>query len=297
MRLGPAVALTAILLGCTLHADPARFVSSRDLPRDVAGLGGLSGLEVSEDGATFTALSDRGMLFSGAFTRGDGAITGMAIDRATRLFGTGGGPLVGTRNDPEGLAIGSDGTIHISFENRHRVDAYDAALSQVTPLPRAPEFLKLQPNSGLEALAIDPQDRLYAIPERSGHVKRPFPVWRLEGDTWQEVFDIPRRPPFLPVGADFGPDGRLYLLERHFSGLGFTSRVRAFTLDGDRITAEEEVLKTRTWEYGNLEGLAVWQDATGAIRLTMVADDNFMDVLPSQVVEYVLPLAGAPQTH
>lgn len=297
MRLGLAVALTATLLACTSHADSARFVSALDLPRDVAGLGGLSGLEVSDDGSSFTALSDRGMVFRGTFERDGETIAAMTFDKGTRLFGGAGRPLVGSRNDPEGLAIGKDGTLYISFENRHRVDAYDPEFTKVTPLPRDPEFLKLQPNSGLEALAIDHRGRLYAMPERSGHVKRPFPVWRFDGETWREVFRIPRRAPFLPVGADFGPDGRLYLLERHFAGFGFASRVRVFDIDNDEITHEETLLETGTGAFGNLEGIAVWQDPRGAIRLTMVSDDNFLGFLPSQVVEYALPLAPVPQTH
>ena len=38
------------------------------------------------------------------------------------------------------------------------------------------------------------------------------------------------------------------------------------------------------------DDLAVWRDANGAIRLTMIADDNFFWVQRTEVVEYrVLP--------
>ena len=40
--------------------------------------------------------------------------------------------------------------------------------------------------------------------------------------------------------------------------------------------------------HGNLEGLAVWQDPAGQIRLTMVSDDNYLPFMRGQIVEYVL---------
>ncbi len=62
---------------------------------------------------------------------------------------------------------------------------------------------------------------------------------------------------FWPVGADFGPDGRFYLLERHLSGIfGFQSRVRSFRIDGNRISDERVVLRTATGTHDNLEGIA-----------------------------------------
>jgi hypothetical protein len=77
-------------------------------------------------------------------------------------------------------------------------------------------------------------------------------------------FTIERRGEFLPVGADFGPDGLFYLLERRFLGIfGLQSRVRRFAIDGDTIGAEETLLETRPWTHDNLEGISVWRDADG----------------------------------
>ena len=88
------------------------------------------------------------------------------------------------------------------------------------------------------------------------------------------------------MGADVGPDGRLYLLERNFRGLlGFRSRVRRFGLGPDGITSTEELLSTGTLQYDNLEGISVWDDGLG-IRLTMISDDNFLPVQRTELVEY-----------
>ena len=46
----------------------------------------------------------------------------------------------------------------------------------------------------------------------------------------------------MAVGADFGPDNLLYLLERSDSPLGFWTRVRRFDLAQDDL-AEEILLK------------------------------------------------------
>jgi hypothetical protein len=46
------------------------------------------------------------------------------------------------------------------------------------------------------------------------------------------------------------------------------------------------LLETATGTYDNLEGLAVWRDDAGAIRLTMISDDNFKSFQVTQFVEY-----------
>jgi len=142
-------------------------------------------------------------------------------------------------------------------------------------------------NAGLEALAIDSAGMLYTLPERSGAPTRPFPLYRFDGVRWSIPWRLPRRGRYLAVGADFGPDGRFYLLERDFNGLlGFSSRVRRFTLGPEGALTEETLLTTRNLRHGNLEGLSVWRDGAGEIRLTMVADDNFSFFQQTEIVEY-----------
>ncbi|MWB76515.1 esterase-like activity of phytase family protein [Pseudooceanicola sp. 216_PA32_1] len=297
MRAGPAVALiAALLLATTCAAETAQFAGSVTVRSRLEGVGGLSGLDLSDDGGSFVALSDRGRLFRGALTRKGGRLTGVSVTDGVILTGPDGQALSGPMTDAEGLARDRHGRLFVSFEGRHRVWRYDARGLHPQPLPQPPFADALQTNSGMEALAIDPRGRLYTLPERSGALTRPFPVWRYNG-RWRQVFTIPRRGPFLPVGADFGPDGRLYLLERDFTGIGFRSRIRAFTLDAGRATGETVLLVSRNRQFDNLEGIAAWRDTDGAIRLTMVSDDNFRWFQRTEIVEYVLPLANPGQTH
>ena len=97
--------------------------------------------------------------------------------------------------------------------------------------------------------------------------------------------------PFRPTGADFGPDGALYLLEREVRTLGFRSRIRRIDLS-DGGTVEGTVVWAPPVTWGNLEGLSVWTDGEGQMRMTMVADDNFLSVLPGGLVEIVLDNSG-----
>ena len=256
-----------------------RFVWTDDDDR----FGGMSGIEISDDGSRFIAVSDRGTLWTGSVTRRAGAITAMTPDLTTALHQSDGTPVADRTGDSEGLALDPDGTVYVSFEGLARVAAYPDVTGPAVRLPRAPDFKAMQSNAALEALAIGPDGALYTLPERSGRATQPFPVYRFADGTWTVPFTIPRVGAFLPVGADIGPDGLLYVLERDFTGLGFRSRVRRLALDGTGI---ETLLETRTGLHDNLEGISVWRDETDAIRMTLIADDNFKFFQTTEIVEY-----------
>ncbi|WP_323768099.1 esterase-like activity of phytase family protein [Antarctobacter sp.] len=279
-------ALLLYLAGCTAQSgNKVEFVGRLDWPAQAHHSGGFSGLEISEDGRQFLALSDRAGLIEGQFIREGTRLVRIEQSASQRLRDDSGALLKDERADSEGLALGSDGRIYISFEGWHRVWAYDGP-NNPHPLDSPRAFNTFEGNSGLEALAIDGRGRLFTLPERSGQITRPFPVWRYDSGQWQEIFSVPRRGGFLPVGADFGPDGLFYLLEREFTGMSFRSRVRRFNFGEDRVLSEEVLLEASGLKHGNLEGIAVWRDTAGAIRLTMVSDDNFQSFQRSEFVEY-----------
>lgn len=293
--------LTAgLLLALALESSaaippPAGFLSSYVLRSDNPALGGLSGIEIGEDGLHFTALSDRSHFVTGDIRRNDqGRIAEVTLGPMPVLRGKGSNPLAPGRNDSEGLAIAPDGTVFVSLEGVPRVLRYRRLDGPAENLPSPPDFARMSKNGALEALAVDAAGRLYTLPEEAG--AGGFPVFRFAGNRWSHVFDLPRDGAFLPVGADFGPDGRLYILERQFHGIaGFSSRVRALTLTGAGTLATiETVMQSPTGLHDNLEGLSVWADAQGRLRLTMVADDNFMPWQRSEIVEYTIaPVAPA----
>lgn len=280
--------LFALLAGCSQPfgqtmasgvAQVGRFIWLNDDPA----FGGMSGIEISDDGSRFIALSDRSTLWEGTVSRKGGIITALTPDLITPLHISDGSPTDHDTGDSEGLALGPDGTVYISFEGLARVAAYPDVTGPAVRIPRYPAFDALQPNASLEALAIDEDGALYTLPERSGRATQPFPVYRYKDGTWTTAFEVMREGPFLPVGADIGPDGLFYLLERDFTGIGFRSRVRRFDMTGGQA---KTLIETRTGVHDNLEGLSVWRDQTGTIRLTLISDDNFKFFQTTEVVEY-----------
>ncbi|PJI86158.1 hypothetical protein BC777_2517 [Yoonia maricola] len=246
--------------------------------------GGFSGIEVFDDGMGFVALSDRGAMIRGKFQRQDSVIVGVEAGPIKRLRGASSVPLDRANSDSEGLAIASDGLIYISFEWMHGLRVFGADTESTSDLITSTAFAGMQDNASLEALAIGPDGTLYTMPERSGRATQPFPVFRLMNGEWDVPFTIPRRGPYLLSGADIGPDGLLYVLERDFVGIGFRSRVRRFALDG---SSEEAILETSLRAHDNLEGISIWEDTDG-LRMTLISDDNFRSFQRTEIVEYRL---------
>jgi hypothetical protein len=267
-------------------ADPTTYLGTYVWSADWQGFGGFSGLDLDADGLGFTALSDRALLVSGRLRRdGSGLVTGVETGEPRLLVDREERRLRGRRADSEGLAIAPDGTTWISMEGEVRVRREGRNGAPPELLPLHPDFERMRFNAALEALALDPEGRLLTIPESPPRGQQDFPVYRLDGDRWNVIFRLPARDGFEVTDADVGPDARLYVLERDFTGLGFRTRLRRVGLDG---TDEEILLTTSTGTHDNLEGLAVWADAAG-LRATMISDDNFRFFQRTEIVDYRLP--------
>ena len=141
--------------------------------QDDPAFGGFSGLEVTADGTSLYALSDRGHLATGTIHREGGRIVDITLDDIVRLRGRARVPLRRAESDSEGLALGPNGDIFISFEWTHGVRGLVSDIGETGPLLMAPAFEGLQDNASLEALAISSDGALYTIPERSGSATRP----------------------------------------------------------------------------------------------------------------------------
>lgn len=272
------------LIGSLPACADATLTGSYEWRNDDPLFGGFSAIEVAADGSNFIALSDRGAFVSGTITRDAGRISDVQLEALHPLIQTGGEPLPRKERDSEGLAVGDDGVVYVSFEWVHGIRRFAGIDQPASDLMTSPAFADMQTNSSLEALAIGPDGALYTMPERSGLATRPFPVFRLKDGIWDQPFTIPRRGPYLISGADIGPDGLLYILERDFAGIGFRNRVRRFALDG---SGEALVIETGLRTHDNLEGISVWQDADG-LRMTLISDDNFRAFQRTEIVEYRL---------
>jgi hypothetical protein len=288
VKLIPALILACIATLATGGEAPrTQYLGSFPWSMDKPWFGGWSGIELSADGRQMTAITDRGRLVRAEIQREDDQIAAVIPGRMWRLKASTGTYLTSKITDSEGLAIATDGTIHVSFEGVTRVSRYVRPSAAAQVLRHYKDFRGFAKNKSLEALAIDRKGRLFAIPERLEKDKS-IKVYVLDKDRWTTPFSLTGGQGFLPVGADFGPDGRLYLLERAWSVLGFRARVRRWDLTQGKPENETLLLQTSFGAHDNLEGLAVWRDEQGRTRLTMIADDNFKSFQRTEIVEYAI---------
>jgi hypothetical protein len=254
---------------------------------DAPWFGGWSGIEISDQGSKMTVISDRGQLARATMHRADGKLVGVTIQSSKHLGRSAGGRLRKKASDAEGLAIGRDGKAFVSFEHRHRIMEATLGTGRTRGRIALPFQNTLEDNAGVEALAVGPDGTLYAVAETPLPNNAPFPLYAYSNGKWRVSARIPKRGPFVPVGADFDSKGRLWLLERTITPLGFRSRIRLFVID-PRAPREDTLLTTIPARYDNLEGISVWDDPSGKMHVTMISDDNFMRILRTQIVEYTV---------
>lgn len=265
-RLGLALTLCANI---SVSAE-LELLSRTKLVSDGIRFGGLSGIEVIDGGNMAWLLSDRGRVFAAPLPRFETLLAAPELE--VDFLGYTGG-------DTEGLAYVQPGEWYVSLEapaGVHRLWQMCTVHSQ--------DFEFWRRNKALEAIAVLPDQSLITIPEKPDAVG--FPVFHRKDGHWTTAFYLSPEGGFVPVGADMGPDGWLYLLERRFGLWGFQSRI--IRLQWSDPTRQETLLETAPATFDNLEGISVWTDAQGRTRLTLVSDDNFMPFLRGELVEFAL---------
>ena len=282
-----ALAVGLSCLGLPVLADELSLIGRYEW--ETNSVVGVSGIEVTDQGQGFIAVSDRGWWIEGRFGRDDeGLISGVRIQRLESIIGQDGLPVSARRtgdwSDAEGLALGPNGAAWVAFERWAHVWHFARTFARAQWIKDHPTFYDHAENWQLEAAAIDPEGTVYVFSEKP--LIEGFPIYRLGPDSrWVIDGYLPERDVFAIVGADFAPDGTLYLLERKLVvGLWWQSRIRRVRLDG---TLDEAIWTSERGEYDNLEGLSVWQDARG-LRLTLVSDNNGSEKTPTEFVEFRL---------
>lgn len=254
-------------------------------------VGGLSGLVVAEDGASFIAVTDNGLWVSGEIRQDEaGRPLGIEPVNVAPILGPDGTPLVlSGRGDTEAVTIDRSGEtprLLVSAEGHHSIYAFgyplDTSERAVSlSLPKAAK--RLRHNKGLEAIAASSPDgplggTIVAIAERGATFDDDMQGF-LIGGAEPGSFTLTRHDDFDATDAAFLPDGDLLLLERRFNlrhGIGM--RIRR--IDADRLKPGAVIDGKMIMEAGfahqidNMEALAVHTSASGDTILTILSDDN-----------------------
>lgn len=286
--------LGALLFAAPIFSENLEFKSNIRIDNNAKEFGGLSGIVVTDNGASFYAVSDKGTIWKGYFERDDQGVLVSANDLDYKPIKTSKGDDVDRQNiDAEEIDIDAKGNFYISFESNSRVSLFKNWDSNATLIQRPSEFLEFGYNSGPEAMSIGPDNTILVVPERSGKLDRPFPIYTFRDGKWSSDRSIRRDPPYLVVGMDYDPQNeRLYILERDFKFPVFSTRIRSFKLDFENVSDEQLLLETNYGEYGNLEGMSLWRDENGTAHLTLIADDNFSAFYNTEIVEFIVHADG-----
>ncbi|MBM3566670.1 MAG: hypothetical protein FJX42_11235, partial [Alphaproteobacteria bacterium] len=117
--------------------------------------GGFSALAVSPDGQRLIALSDKGhRLDAKILYTPDGNLAGLAEGDLGSLAGEDGRPLSHpSERDAEGMAVGPQGEIIVSFERNHRFLRYRPGQTTPERIPAPEELAHAPENGGVEGIA------------------------------------------------------------------------------------------------------------------------------------------------
>ena len=290
------VFILIILFGAipTLKADVKKWKLEQagflNIDRNEKDYGGFSGLLINNAGTEALVVTDKSFFFVLELRRDDNDIlNGYSAIKKGRILSSKGEHLNGRNTDSESIAMDANNNYFISFESNHRIMMHTEVEGKGIFVPKHPMFRKLSVNKGIEALAIDNENRLIAIPEKPPLGISDVPIFRLQNNKWEIIKYVKIEDNFLVTDAEILPMGLLLILERKFSWTqGFKTRFRLISLDKFDNTEPIIVFTSTSNQFDNLEGMTFWKDKKGEMRILTVSDDNFHPLQQSEIREFFL---------
>ena len=243
------------------------YVGGWHLSSDHEGFGGLSGLDMTDEG-DLLAVTDGGVAF----------VINIEGDRpaevltAVQLRGADGQFLAQkSEKDAEGLAY-HDGIALISFERDHRILGFAfgqcgsiARGVEITQLPAEQGFRRFNANRGAEALSLSDDGLLTFGYEKGIQESAPLGIVYADGSTgFTEDADAPGG--FAQVGRDQHGSIIAELFRSYSPIRGNRNVIRVGQIEA-RMASPMTV--------DNFEGIALQELEDGTLRIWIISDDNY----------------------
>ena len=258
-----------------------RFRGGVALRSDAPMFGGISGLEVLDDGRLIAVTDNADWLEARLVLNDAGDLIGVSGARMAFMRDEAAAPFASkAAGDAEDVAQLQDGRFAVAFEQTQTIRIYD--LNRDGPFGAAESgpvlegASRLRANAGLEAIAADENGALIVGAEGGG---APSPLWRAPVDAVAPAPIVARYTPargYSLTGLDRLPDDGFVALERFYAPIiGPRARIVALppALKG---AVRGEVLGELAppLPLDNFEGIAAVRMGE-TTRLYIISDDNF----------------------
>lgn len=272
------------------------YIAGFALMSDAKAFGGLSGMSLSADGGTLTAMADTGVWFRLALQHdASGRLIGVTGGESGRLKDEHGKPLATKYvGDAESITRAADGSYYVTFEGWHRLWRYRAAsdpLRAAAKYVRAPKGMTSLPgNEGVEAAAQLPDRRFLLLSEGGFSGDGDLQGWLGDGKRWAALTLAPSGA-FRPTDLTVLPTGDLLLLERSVSLFGgFAARLSvipaASIAAGARLSGQELAVIRSPLPVDNFEAAAAHAAPDGSVLVYVLSDDNFSDAERTLLLQF-----------
>jgi hypothetical protein len=264
--------------------------------------GAASAIRLRPDHRHFIQVLDTGHWFTGAIDRDEqGRLVGISDAAITPMLDEFGETHEGKgAMDAEGLAL-KDGSVLVSYEQRHRVEVYpDPGFETQPPKRQIPILMdrrELRSNQSLEALMVAPE----TSPLKGATVLVTERSLDKDGNMLAAILDGPLKGRFTVRHSDdfdtsdgvFLPDGDLLLLQRRFDlahGIGMRIvRISGGDIKPGALVDGKVIFAANADEQiDNMEGLDAYRAEDGTMHLIMVSDDNHSILQRSLMLEFRL---------
>ena len=302
------IEISAQLIEAFDSRDPAltqfgalRFRGGLVLTSPHRDFGGLSALRMSADGMRLLAVTDKGRWVRARVVTRNGRAIALADAEIAEMLGPDGRPITSRRGWYDTEALAEDGgTLYVGTERAHQILRFDYGKDGLRarghPIAVPPGVKALPLNQGIECLAAPPKGQphagaLIAISERgldaAGNILG-FLIGPGGG-----TFSVKRTDEFDVSDCALTPRGDLLILERRFSWTrGLAIRIRRVPLARIApravIDGPEMLFADMSHQIDNMEGIAVHREASGALVVTLISDDNFSALQRTLLLQFTL---------